>query len=245
MSRTTEDASGNVFIARPRVLSLKAKFLALQQNIDQLAFEVRRDQLLAVEARARGDRAVVVECDARLFRAWNQSDMEQMLGECRAVEARCRVHRLEWLDVSCKNYIGMTLYRLGRYEEAAEQLQNVALTSQEYGMERWEIGAIGNLGSVFKEQGRYEDAHANYLKTLSLAEQYGSPRLTAVFLTNLSELARVRNDLHAARAYGTRAVQLAEKQKLAYLVAITTGNLGYVLALDGDVDQGILQLRVR
>ena len=194
------------------VLSLKAKFLALQQNIDQLAFEVRRDQLLAVEARAREIDAVVVECDARLFRAWNQSDMEQMLGECRAVEARCQVHRLEWLDVSCKNYIGMTLYRLGRYEEAAEQLQNVALTSQEYGMERWEIGAIGNLGSVFKEQGRYEDAHANYLKTLSLAEQYGSPRLTAVFLTNLSELARVRNDLHAARAYGTRAVQLARSK---------------------------------
>ena len=229
--------------ADQEVLSLKAEFLALQQNVDQLEFGVRRERLLALEARAREIDAIVIECDARLFRAWNQTDMDQMLGECRAVEARCQAHRLEWLEVSCKNYIGMTLYRLGRYEEAAQTLQNVALTSQEYGMERWEIGAIGNLGSVFKEQGRYQDAQANYLKTLSLAEQYGSPRLTAVFLTNLSELARVRHDLRAARTYGVRAVQLATKLELAYLVAITTGNLGYVLALDGDVDEGVVKLQ--
>ena len=85
---------------------------------------MRRERLLALEARAREIDAIVIECDARLFRAWNQTDMDQMLGECRrVVEARCQAHRLEWLEVSCKNYIGMTLYRLGRYEEAAKHFK--------------------------------------------------------------------------------------------------------------------------
>ncbi|HEX5752978.1 MAG TPA: serine/threonine-protein kinase [Archangium sp.] len=111
--------------------------------------------------------------------------------------------------------VGLTLYRMGRYEQARERLERaLALRQKALGPEHPDVAAsLGNLGGLFYDMGRYEESKAWNERALALRQKVLGPEHPDVATTfsNLGNVALKMDHPEEARAWHERALVLRQK----------------------------------
>jgi tetratricopeptide (TPR) repeat protein len=81
--------------------------------------------------------------------------------------------------------LGAGYLRLGRFQQAADQLQHALTLAGEIGDRRGEARALNNLGATYERLGSYQQAADHYLRALPLFRELGDPTGEAHTLGNL------------------------------------------------------------
>jgi len=81
--------------------------------------------------------------------------------------------------------LGLVSWRQGRYQQAADHLQQALALFREIGDQVGEARALGNLGLVYMRQGRYQQAADHYQQALNLLREIGDQVGEARALGNL------------------------------------------------------------
>lgn len=125
--------------------------------------------------------------------------------------------------------MGVSCYRLGRYEEALRHHQR-ALAEREACQDLAGVASsYNNLGSLFYEQGNWKEAAQAYHRGKLLAERIGEAWLASAFDNNLGNLALNQGDWEDAERYYRAALATKEKLGERAGIAISLCNLGNVL----------------
>jgi tetratricopeptide (TPR) repeat protein len=194
----------------------------------------RRAYQAALESGEEVTRASALNALAVLYFAWGR--YADVIAVGREIVALWRPGFHDGIAY-CKNLIGMSLYLLGDYAEAARTLADARVTADEWDSPRPEALALWNLSLVHVLHGVYDKAldsgrDANALMTrLGLDRAANAPRAAAEAAIAGDHPAMVRSLIRAAEEWVTcgdlfpgpvladRAAQLARRHGLADLAA--------------------------
>lgn len=133
--------------------------------------------------------------------------------------------------------IGVSCYRLGRYEEALRHHLR-ALSERESCQDLSGVASTyNNLGSLYYEQGKWKEATQAYQRGKQLAERIGESWLASAFDNNLGNLALNQGDFEAAESYYRSSLATKERLGERAGIAIARCNLGNTLGRMGRFDE--------
>lgn len=93
-------------------------------------------------------------------------------------------------EAAALSNLGPTAWWQGRYQQAADHLQDALALHRQVGDAIGEARALSNLGMVDDQQGRYESAASFYRRSLALSRQAGDRNSEAYALANLGVIER-------------------------------------------------------
>ncbi len=139
--------------------------------------------------------------------------------------------------------IGISCYRLGRYEEALRHHMR-ALAEREACQDLAGVASTyNNLGSLYYDQGQWKEAAQAYQRGKLLAERIGEAWLASAFDNNLGNLALNQGEWDDAERYYRSALATKEKLGERAGIAIARCNLGNTLGRMGRYDEARAILR--
>ena len=132
--------------------------------------------------------------------------------------------------------IGVSCYRLGRYEEALRHHLR-ALSEREASQDLSGVASTyNNLGSLYYDQGRWKESAQAYQRGKQLAERIGEAWLASAFENNLGNLALNQGDFEAAERSYRSSLEIKERLGERAGIAIARCNLGNALGRMGRID---------
>jgi tetratricopeptide (TPR) repeat protein len=135
--------------------------------------------------------------------------------------------------------LALARVRQGRYQRAADQLQQALTLFLEAGDVAGQSRALGNLGIVRFQQGRYREAQHHYGQVLSLIHDFGDQRAAPTVLTSLGSIALRQGRYRQAASHLQQALTLYRKAGERSLEAYALEILGLVDLLQGRYPQAI------
>ncbi len=127
------------------------------------------------------------------------------------------------------NYRGVCLYRLARYPEAQNDLEESLRIADEIDSDRRRARASINLGLVLKEMGRLEDAAGYYKRALALAGEIGDDRTLLSCYLNIGNIYKELGRWDDGRKALEKGIELAGKLGEAVEVIRGRLNLGVLI----------------
>jgi tetratricopeptide (TPR) repeat protein len=109
------------------------------------------------------------------------------------------------------NSLGVTLRRLGRYDEALAYLQVAVATNRQAGQQLLEGHGLAAMGDVYCDLGGYEQALQHYRASLDLRREIGDRRGEGWMLHALALAYAAQNLYTQARDCVAQAVAIAEE----------------------------------
>ena len=169
------------------------------------------------------------------------AQLELRLGQYSACEQRASgllTRGLSRTDLGLAySLIGVSCYRLGRYEEALRHHLR-ALAEREACQDLAGVASTyNNLGSLYYEQGKWKDATQAYQRGKQLAERIGEAWLASAFDNNLGNLALNQGEFDVAERYYRSALETKEHLGERAGIAIARCNLGNALGRLGRFDE--------
>jgi len=145
-----------------------------------------------------------------------------------------QVNSVPNMSLSAVN-IGMSLWMMGKSDEAMEYLEKGMALARESGEGRIISQALGNIGNAYALQGLYQKARECYQEQMALSEQMGDMNIHLYSLTNLGNIYLLLQEFDKAVDLYERAAILSLKigNKLAQLTV--RGNLGLIAQNRGDL----------
>jgi DNA-binding SARP family transcriptional activator/tetratricopeptide (TPR) repeat protein len=128
--------------------------------------------------------------------------------------------------------VGMTLFRLGRYDEALGHFEQALLVAREHRSDLLENMVRNGFASVYDMRGRREEARQQYELALAAARRTGHPLLEGITLCNLGE------HYHWCGAHHTAIRHLERSAEIALELA-SAGLGGWVLLALGNAHAGL------
>jgi tetratricopeptide (TPR) repeat protein len=135
--------------------------------------------------------------------------------------------------------LGLADARQGRYQRAADQLEQALALSRQAGDQADEARALGNLGIVRYQQGRYQQAASHYRQALSLFRELGDQTGEASALTSLANVAVRQGRYQQAASQLRRALALYRESGNRSYEAYALQILGLVELRSGRCPQAI------
>jgi tetratricopeptide (TPR) repeat protein len=133
--------------------------------------------------------------------------------------------------------IGVSCYRLGRYEEALRHHLR-ALAEREACQDLAGVASTyNNLGSLYYDQGKWKEAAQAYQRGKLLAERIGEAWLASSFDNNLGNLSLNQGEWDDAERYYRSSLAIKEKLGERAGIAIARCNLGNALGRMGRYDE--------
>lgn len=152
------------------------------------------------------------------------------LGRRLNVEALARPGAQERNLARCRGLFnaGQACCFMGRYEEAAEYLNESAAIAREIADRGRIAAALELLGMVSLARGELPTARSHLAEGLSLAEQYGTKRELAAATNALAQLHRVEGSLDTAETLYETVIGLSRELGDREIIAIGMLNLAIV-----------------
>jgi DNA-binding SARP family transcriptional activator/Tfp pilus assembly protein PilF len=138
--------------------------------------------------------------------------------------------------------LGVIERRLGRYQHAAEHLQEALIKYREIGEIAGEARALGNLGTVEWQAGRNEQAAQHHQQALALFRDLGDRGGQARALGNLGTVYEPLGRYDEAAAHLTQAIAAYQEIEDRYGEAAARCNIGTVLRRQRQYEQARNQL---
>jgi DNA-binding SARP family transcriptional activator/tetratricopeptide (TPR) repeat protein len=135
------------------------------------------------------------------------------------------------------NYLASAYYRIGRYQEAVENVQHAIERLQQIGDRPREAAMRKNLAIVFAAWGRHRLAADEGEHAAAIARQSGDPRALATALVNLGDVYLTLGRYDAALRNSRHGLALAREVGDHFDRAIALGNLGVIRARLGHYHQ--------
>jgi tetratricopeptide (TPR) repeat protein len=133
--------------------------------------------------------------------------------------------------------LGTTYWRQGRYQPAADHLQQALDLARETGDPAAQARALNSLGIVDWRRGRYRPAAQRLQQALELARQTGDRAGQASALTNLANVYGSQGRYGPAAASHQEALDLARQTDDQIGQARALSNLGHIHVRQGRLDQ--------
>ncbi|HPW56070.1 MAG: tetratricopeptide repeat protein [Thermoanaerobaculaceae bacterium] len=141
------------------------------------------------------------------------------------------------------NQLGLMAYFRGALDAADrlfEEALDLARTAGDLALVK--EAAIG-LGYVREDRGNFGAARGYYREALAVSRESGDRRGEAHTLMVIGETHRRSGELEAARSFYRDALEIAGEIGSAYLVGLLTGNLAYLEAAAGRLDEAAAHVR--
>jgi len=140
------------------------------------------------------------------------------------------------------NGLGVVYYLQGKYEQAAQTLEQALNKIRKAGDLRVEAFIWASLGDLHRDQAAYERAEQAYAQALEIA---GKSRIAFIqtYATNgLGNTSRLRGDKVRAISQLDRALALADQHGSGYEASLCYVALGVLAGETGDLDEALGQL---
>jgi class 3 adenylate cyclase/tetratricopeptide (TPR) repeat protein len=153
------------------------------------------------------------------------------------------------LHDAARYYLGWASYNLGNLREA-ERICRSFLNSLNGKQSRAQFGVVipavqlrGLLARTLAERGYFDEGDAFGQDAIRLAEEYDHPFSLCWECFELARVKSLRGELSQAAGLLERALAQCHRWKIGVLTPILTALLGYVYALSGRVEKGMLVLQ--
>ncbi|MDX2127689.1 MAG: tetratricopeptide repeat-containing sensor histidine kinase [Chloroherpetonaceae bacterium] len=205
--------------------------LRLSAQYDRMGETKKADSLARVcEQESIAIRFIEGEIDSKIEIAKCQSN----LGENKtALEVDLQALRLAEKNhlplkiATASNAVGIDLWLLTRYDEAAKYLYQSIALQDSLGNKTGKARALNNLGLVLWNQGNLGEAKKAFLDALIILEELGPKAGVAYAVGNLGNIERTLKRYNEALVYYRKALAIQKETKNAHQEAQSLYNIGF------------------
>ncbi|MCY3414001.1 MAG: tetratricopeptide repeat protein [Candidatus Heimdallarchaeota archaeon] len=141
------------------------------------------------------------------------------------------------VQIAAKYVVCQALWRLGKFEEALEILEDGEELIREFGEEYFDqqyLGKFYNIkGMIYLNLGDPDWALQNFLKSMYIFELQGDIRHIAESLNHIAIIYQYRGQLNEAMIYYQKSLELDEKIENEPEIASDLNNIGNILRIQG------------
>lgn len=138
--------------------------------------------------------------------------------------------------------LGSVAMNQGDWDEAQQLLEEAHARARQVGNRERATIALNNLGVLAGNRGDTAAAQNHYQQALSMARETGNQQSIALLLINLAETFILLDHLKAARQHLHEGLAVALRIGVVPNVLLAVHNAGWLLAKQGDTQQGLALL---
>ena len=163
------------------------------------------------------------------------SDYTSALSHYKEAEGFCQeLEDKEGLIYSLEG-IGVTYYRMGRFDRAREEIEKAIKIAEEEHSER--IAQLyGTLALILRDSGEYDEAASYYEKAIPLFEETGDKKMLSAIYQNLAGLYLSRSNYEEALSLYEKSLDLAIQSDRLNISADIRFSMGHIYDILGKRD---------
>ncbi|HFA50025.1 MAG TPA: tetratricopeptide repeat protein [Bacteroidetes bacterium] len=142
-------------------------------------------------------------------------------------------------------FLGDAYFRLDRFQEAAEKLNDALLIFKKTKNHEWQAGTMNALGNLYTQpkMGKSQKGLAYYEASYHLLDSIGSPEKVSP-LFNMSYYFLVNKQAERAIPFVEKALAYFQSEKDPHGLAVAHGNLGYAHGLLGHFQKAMSHYKI-